>query len=220
MKYPYLVYQQHLDHAPIFADLEGDPYVADLSTANLLLDQIDVRDQQTYQRILEREMQPSYKWGFSGYLENRKSLLRDCPQMMEEGRYFHLGLDIIVARGTPLCAPLAAEVAQAGYEEGEGNYGGFVLLKHPSEQFETFYSFYGHLDSDRLPAVGIAFLPGEPFAFIGDFHQNGNWFYHTHLQIITERGLAEGYLSKGYCAAEDLPWINGLCPSPLPLFRR
>lgn len=220
MKYPYLVYQEHLDHAPIIEDLEGDPYVADLSTANPLLDRIDVRDQKTYQRILEREMQPRYRWGFSGYLENRKSLLRDCPQMMEEGRYFHLGLDIIAAKQTPLCAPLFAEVAEAGYEEGEGNYGGFVLLKHQSNRFETFYSLYGHLDSDRMPEVGKALLPGEPFAFIGDFHQNGNWFYHTHLQIITKRGLSEGYLSKGYCAAEDLPWINDLCPSPLPLFRR
>ena len=220
MKYPYLVYQRGLNHAPIFADLEGDPYVADLSTANPLLDRIDVRDQKTYQRILEKEMQPHYRWGFSGYLENRKSLLRDCPQMMAEGRYFHLGLDVLVVKGTPLCAPLAAEVAEAGYEEGEGNYGGFVLLKHPSERFETFYSFYGHLDPDRLPTLGTALAAGEPFAFIGDFHQNGNWFYHTHLQIITQRGLAEGYLSKGYCAAEDLPWINERCPSPLPLFRR
>ena len=38
--------------------------------------------------------------------------------------------------------------------------------------------------------------------------------------MITERGLAEGYLSKGYCAAVDLPEMNDLCPSPVPLFRR
>ena len=220
MKFPYLLYQQGLKHAPIFEGLEGDPYVADLSAANPLLDNIDVRDQKTYQALLDKAMQPEYRWGFSGYLENRKSLLRDCPQMVEERRFFHLGLDIIVAKGTPLCAPLAAETAETGYEKGEGNYGGFVLLRHRSDRFEAFYSFYGHLDPGRLPPAGMRFSAGEPFAFIGDFHQNGNWFHHTHLQVITEKGLAEGYLSKGYCAAEDLPEINELCPSPLPLFRR
>ncbi len=220
MKYPYLLYQQGLVHAPIFPDLAGDPYVADLSAANPLLDRIDVRDQSSYQRILEKEMQPDWSWGFSGYLENRKSLLRDCPQMVEEKRFFHLGLDIIVPKGTALCAPLEAEVAENGYEEGEGNYGGFVLLCHRGDRFETFYSFYGHLDADRLPPVGQALAAGEPFAFIGDFHQNGNWFYHTHLQIITEKALAEGYISKGYCAAADLSEMNALCPSPVPLFRR
>jgi murein DD-endopeptidase MepM/ murein hydrolase activator NlpD len=220
VKFPYLLYQQGLKHAPIFEGLEGDPYVADLSAANPLLDNIDVRDQRAYQRLLDEAMAPDFRWGFSGYLENRRSLLRDCPQMVEEGRFFHLGLDIIVPKGTAVCAPLDAEVAETGYEEGEGNYGGFVLLRHRSERFATFYSFFGHLDSDRLPAPASTLSAGDRFAFIGDFHQNGNWFYHTHLQVITERGVTEGYLSKGYCAAGDLPEINELCPSPVPLFRR
>ncbi len=59
---------------------------------------------------------------------------------------------------------------------------------------------------------------------IGDFHENGNWFYHTHLQVITQKGidqgyLSKGYLSKGYCAARDLAIMDSLCPSPLSLFR-
>jgi hypothetical protein len=220
VKFPYLLYNQDLAHAPLFKDLPGDPYVADLSAANPLLDRIDVRDQKAYQKLLDEAMHPDYRWGFSGYLENRKSLLRDCPQMVEEGRFFHLGLDIIVPKGTAVCAPLDAAVAETGYEEGEGNYGGFVLLRHEERRFETFYSFYGHLDPDRLPPPAAPLSAGDPFAFIGDFQQNGNWFYHTHLQVITERGLDAGYLSKGYCAAGDLAEINDLCPSPVPLFRR
>jgi murein DD-endopeptidase MepM/ murein hydrolase activator NlpD len=220
VKYPYLLYCRNVEHAPIFEGLEGDPYVADLSSANPLLDRIDVRDQKGYQQILDEKMQPRCSWGFSGYLENRGSLLRDCPQMVEEERFYHLGLDIIVPKGKALCAPLDGEVAETGYEAGEGNYGGFVLLCHRGSGFETFYSFYGHLDADRLPPMAKPLSAGQRFAFIGDFHQNGNWFYHTHLQVITERGLAEGYLSKGYCAASDLPEMNDICPSPMPLFRR
>jgi hypothetical protein len=165
-------------------------------------------------------MGTKYHWGFSPYLEHRDTLLGDCPQMVADKRFIHLGLDVIVDLGTSLHAPLDAMVEESGYESGEGNYGGFVLLKHESEGFETFYSFYGHLCKDRLPVPGTHFTAGRPFAQIGDFHENGNWFYHTHIQVITQKGLEQGYLSKGYCAASDLGRINDFCPSSVPLFKR
>jgi len=223
MYYPFLLFNDTIDHRPIFPDLKGDPFVADLSPASRLLEGIDARDQRQLQRILEVRMAGSHSWGFSPYLEHRDTLLDDCPQMVAEGRFIHLGLDVIVPLATPLHAPLEAEVAQSGYESGEGNYGGFVLLKHRlagGPESRPFYSFYGHLNRDRLPAIGKTFAAGEAFAQIGDFHENGNWFHHTHLQVITEKGLARGYLSKGYCAGVDLGEINDLCPSPIPLFKR
>lgn len=224
MYYPFLLFNEGIDHRPIFPDLAGDPYVADLSPASPLLEGIDARDQQQLQQILEAQMRGRYSWGFSPYLEHRDTLLGDCPQMVAEGRFIHLGLDVIVPLGTPLHAPLEATVAESGYESGEGNYGGFALLRHAQvapegPDFEPFYSFYGHLNKERLPAAGETIAAGEAFAEIGDFHENGNWFHHTHLQVITAKGLACGYLSKGYCAKADLVEINDLCPSPIPLFK-
>jgi len=220
MQYPYVLYTENLRRAPIFPGLRGDPFVLDLSYRNRLLDEIDVRDQRTFQKLLEGQMQPHFSWGFAGYLERRDSLLRSCPQMTAERRVYHLGLDIIVPRGTALHAPLEAQVAQVGYEPGEGNYGGFVLLKHRVAAAQPFFSFFGHLSRSDLPTAGESLNPGQPFASIGDFHENGNWFFHTHLQVITERGIERGYIDKGYCAEADLPQINDLCPSPWPLFRR
>jgi hypothetical protein len=225
MYYPFLLFNEGIAHRPIFPDLAGDPFVADLSPASPLLEGIDVRDQRRLQRILEAQMRGKYSWGFSPYLEHRDTLLGDCPQMVVEGRFIHLGLDVIVPLGTPLHAPLDATVAESGYESGEGNYGGFVLLGHgpvasQGPDFEPFYSFYGHLNKNRLPAAGNTFAAGEAFAEIGDFHENGNWFHHTHLQVITTKGLARGYLSKGYCAEADLGGINDLCPNPIPLLKR
>ncbi len=220
MIYPYLFYSEKIPHAPVFADLEGAPLVADLSCRNPLLSKMDARDQVRLQRQLENDMaEQGRHWGVAGYLERRDSLLRDCPQMVAEARFYHLGLDVIVPLGTPLHAPLDGTVETAGYEEGEGNYGGYLLLCHQSPLFETFYSFYGHLNPWALPEPGSLFEAGEPFARIGDFSENGNWFYHTHIQILTRKGFDEGYISKGYCAAEDLGRINDLCPSPIPLFR-
>lgn len=220
MYYPFLLYSDRVAHRPVFRGLQGDPYVADLSTHSPLLQGLPVRDQKRFQQILRRAMGAGFSWGFSPYLERRDTLLGECPQMVAEKRFIHLGVDVIVGVGACLHAPLEATVAECGYESGEGNYGGYVLLKHHSRLFETFYSLYGHLCKDRLPVAGQTLAAGEAFARIGDFHENGNWFHHTHIQVITPRGLAQGYLSKGYCADADLAQMNDLCPSPIPLFKR
>ena len=94
------------------------------------------------------------------------------------------------------------------------------MLAHDSNEFETFYSLYGHLNREKLPAKNTLIPAGQVFAYIGDYHENGNWFYHTHIQVITRQGLDAGYLSKGYCTAADLAVMDGLCPSPLSLFKR
>lgn len=218
MYYPFIVYSNKTKLFPIFPHLEGEPYIAEMSPNSGLLKGLDARDQRTFQAVLEKEMGDSHSWGVSPYLERRDTLLGDCPQMVAEKRFIHLGLDIIVELGTPLHAPLDAVVAESGYESGEGNYGGYALLRHEGPGIRTFYSLYGHLNKDSLPAEGTVVPGGRPFAEIGDFHENGNWFFHTHLQIITEQGKAEGYISKGYCNDKDLGKIMNLCPSPLHLF--
>jgi len=219
MHYPFLLYSKKVKHLPVFPELKGDPFIADLSTNSPLLQGMDVRDQEGFQRVLDEKMGSEYRWGLSAYLERRDTLLGECPQMATEKRFIHLGLDVIVGLGTPLHAPLDATVEESGYESGEGNYGGYVLLKHESPSFETFYSFYGHLCKDRLPAAGKTYPAGVAFAEIGNFHENGNWFHHTHIQVITRKGLDRGYASKGYCTEKDLMEMNDLCPSPIPIFK-
>ncbi len=157
--------------------------------------------------------QHNTQWGVCGYLEERKLLLADCPQMVEEQRFYHLGLDVILPLNTPLCAPLDATVVEAYYEQGKGNYGGLVLLRHQIAD-ETFYSLYGHLNAQKLPVIGTQLKSGEVFGFVGDFSENGDWFYHTHVQILTEKSYRGGWISKGYCAQKDLPTINEYCPNP------
>lgn len=220
MRYPYIVYSPKVALKPLFKGLKGEPLILDMSVEGHIFAGMDVRDQRECQRRIDRLMaEGSHSWGISSYLENREKLLADCPQMVEEQRFYHLGIDIIVPLGTPLHAPLAATIDASGYEAGEGNYGGYVLLRHQSPDFETFYSMYGHLRRDTLPAPGMSVDAGEIFAHIGDFNENGNWFYHTHLQIITEQGVVQGYRFKGYCSAADLALMGRLCPDPLPLFR-
>ncbi len=215
MKYPYIAYSDKVDIKPLFKGLTGDPLILDLSVESPVFDKVDVLDQKSFQKWLDKEMKGRFSWGVASYIEDRRRVLAQYPQMVEEQRWYHLGLDIIV----PVDTPLDSHVALSGYEEGDGNYGAHVMLAHESDDFETFYSFYGHLNREKLPAIGTKIDAGREFAWIGDFHENGNWFYHTHLQVLTQKAVDEGYISKGYCAAEDLAVMDALCPSPLSLFK-
>lgn len=218
MRYPYIAYCEDVEIAPVFRGLTGNPLIVDLSVGSSVFDAVDVMNQKAFQAWLDRTMKGRHTWGLASYLEDRETILSQYPQMREESRYFHLGLDIIVDLGTPLHAPLDSVVQESGYEEGPGNYGGNVLLRHDSPIFETFYSLYGHLNREKLPAPGDRFTAGEVFARIGDFHENGDWFFHTHLQVISQKGVDQGWVSKGYCSKNDLAVMDQLCPSPLSLF--
>jgi hypothetical protein len=218
MKYPYLAYSDKVALHPVFKGLSKDPMIVDLSQGSQVFNEVDILDQKAFQAWLDRKMGDEFSWGLASYLEDRRTVLAPYPQMQDEERFFHLGLDIIVPLGTPLYAPLDAVVQESGYEEGQGNYGGNVLLRHESPCFETFYSLYGHLNKEKLPEPGTSFAGGESFAWIGDFHENGDWFYHTHLQVFTQKGYDQGWVSKGYCTADDLRVMDSICPSPLSLF--
>jgi len=157
------------------------------------------------------------EWSVSGYLENRATILRNYPQMVAEGRFYHLGIDIGAPCGTKLHAPLDCEAAASGYEGGQGNYGGFTVLRCRSEPGAAFYMLFGHLDPEELPPVGARIKKGEAFAQLGNMDQNGNWYYHTHLQILTQKAFSEGWASKGYCKESELASIGKYCPDPLAL---
>ena len=216
MKYPYVLYRSGIRLLPIF-EMTGDPFVLDLSNGSRLLKEIDAGDPVALHEALQQQMRPGHNWGLGGYLERRDKLLQRYPQMVAEKRFYHLGLDIAIPAGTAIHAPLDAKVVEVGYEKGEGNYGGYVLLSHAIARCEPFFSLFGHLAISSLPEKDTTLAAGESVARIGDFHENGNWYHHTHLQVITELGLREGYLHKGYAGETDLPRVRELCPDPLPL---
>ena len=151
-------------------------------------------------------------WSVSGYLENRSAILREFPDILAEKRVYHLGIDLNLPCGAELYAPYDCEVVVKDYEDGLGHYGGVIVLKVLKS--EPFYMLFGHLNPDTLPAIGTKLKKGEPFARIGDMAQNGNWYYHTHFQILTKRGYDEGWVSKGYCTEEALATIKDFCPDP------
>lgn len=159
-----------------------------------------------------------YSWGIGTYLEKRSTILRNYPQLIEEGRIRHAGLDIIVPEGYVVYAPLEATVFVNGKEDETGSYGGYVVLKHEVNG-TTFYSMYGHLNADHVVQPGQTVPAGVPIGRVGSRSDSGQWFTHTHLQIITEQAHQAGRMYQGYVSAEDLGNIEHIFPSPYPLFR-
>ena len=206
--------------APLFGTaLHGKPHVFDFTSANPRTLTYDPSAFPSFQDAVYGELAESGKqWGIGKYLEERRSVLRHFPQMIMEGRVYHMGLDITSLPGTPLFAPLDGEIFRVGKEEGIGNYGGFAVLRHRIGD-DTFYSLYGHLCAKHLVQEGQKIVAGERFALIGDGQDSGGWFTHTHVQVITEEAYNRGRMFHGYASAGDIPVIESLFPSPYLLFR-
>lgn len=218
----YLELTRSLDFRPfpLFGELlQGDPLIFDFSPANPRVAEYATDDYDRFQAQIFAELEASAKsWGLGNYLEDRSGLLHRFPQMIEEGRVIHAGLDIIVREGQRLYAPLAATVHATGVDAGLGNYGGYVVLRHAMGQL-NFFSFYGHLNSEFQVEPGQSLAPGDPFGVTGEREDTGHWFSHTHLQILTERALTEGRMLQGYVRPADVPQLATLFPTPYPLFR-
>lgn len=218
--YPFPLLNESVTVAPLFGDaLRGQPYIFDFTSENPQTLSYDPSAFQPFQDAVYGELEGSGKqWGIGRYLEERGNVLRHYPQMITEGRIYHMGLDVTSLPGTPLFAPLDGEVFMIGKEQGIGNYGGFVVLKHRIGE-DTFYSLYGHLCSRHIVQEGQKIAAGERFAVIGDGSDSGGWFTHTHVQVITEEAHQRGRMFHGYASAKDIPTIESLFPSPYVLFR-
>ena len=220
MYYPLNLLKTENEIAPLFGNqLIGEPYIFDFSSGSKHITNYMVDDFDTFQKNVFFDLeQNNAKWGIGKYLENRKELLSQFPQFLAEGRYYHLGIDIVVPADFYLYAPIDGQVYKTGMDKGFRNYGGYIVLKHEINGV-TFYSFYGHLKKDFFINEGDVIKQGEAFAQIGEREDSGEWFTHTHLQILTQKAIAENFITTGYISENKLKNIEEYFPSPYLLFR-
>lgn len=218
--YPFDFLHWHQEIFPLFSNqLQGPPHIFDFSSRNPKTLTYETTRFEAFQKDVVDELQEvGCQWGVGLYLQERRNVLRNYPHMLQEGRIYHAGVDIIVPEGFTLYAPIGGTVFKVGKEEGVGNYGGYVVLRHELHS-SSFYSLYGHLDSHHRVKEGDRLSQGQPFGRIGVGEDSGQWFTHTHLQVITEEALKRGRMFHGYVTAEDLTHIEDLFPTPYPLFR-
>jgi 4-aminobutyrate aminotransferase-like enzyme/Ser/Thr protein kinase RdoA (MazF antagonist) len=105
-----------------------------------------------------------------------------------ERRTVHLGIDLFVAPGTPVYAPLDGVVHAVAINTAPLDYGPLVILRHTTGDGLEFFTLYGHLSRETFDALepGQRIARGWQFANIGDVNENGGWAPHLHFQIILD----------------------------------
>ncbi len=158
--------------------------------------------------------------GAGGYDEAR--LIYAAPAfaggaVVDERRTVHIGLDLTMPAGSPIHAPFDGVVH--GFEDAATrlDYGPVIVLRHdiPGEAPVTFYTLYGHLSRQSLEGLhaGKPVKAGERFATIGPPPENGDWWPHVHVQVITDMLDVPCNFNGVAPHSQRATWLS-LCPDP------
>jgi 4-aminobutyrate aminotransferase-like enzyme/Ser/Thr protein kinase RdoA (MazF antagonist) len=208
-------------------DLAGVPSVPlDLSVGSLMLG-ADPRNVATPEltELGERELRASgATYAFGGYGEARmlysSAAFETGARPTDERRTIHLGVDLWLAAGSPIYAPLDGTVAILANNAASKDYGPLIVLEHAAGDGQPFYTLYGHLSLDTLDGlqVGRAVTRGQRIGAIGAPPTNGDWPAHLHFQIILDL-LDLGRDFPGVALASQRAIWTSLSPDPNAILR-
>lgn len=195
-------------------------WLLDLSKNSPLLDEVDVTDPFAFETYLQAKLsEKGLAMAVGGYLEHR-NLYSDKADFNsttnpEAARFIHLGIDIWMPAGTPLCAPLDGYVHSFADNNSQGNYGATIILRHEPLPGLVFHSLYGHLSTGDLAElqVGQRISKGAVFAHIGSPLENGYWAPHLHFQLILDMGDWQGDY-PGVASIQMMDYERLNCPDP------
>src|SRR6266404_4415540 len=161
--------------------------------------------------------------GIGRYNEARalytSALFGSSEKPTDERRTIHLGIDLQVAPGSAVRAPLDGAVHAFANNRAPLDYGPVVILRHGLPKRagggQEFFTLYGHLSASTLEKlrVGQQIARGEKFAEVGATSENGGWAPHLHFQIITDL-LEYGTDFPGVARASERSVWTSLCPDP------
>ena len=155
--------------------------------------------------------------GAGGYDEARLIYHWPNEPVSTEPRTIHIGLDLSLAAGSPLYAPLDGVVH--GFENADAyhDYGPVIVLRHETDDPEPvpFFVLYGHLSPDSLDGltVGQPIARGTEFARIGSAPANGHWWAHVHVQLATDMLEVPCNLNGAVRASQRAVW-KSIFPDP------
>ena len=203
-------------------NLRGTPFVIlDLGVGSAFLgaDPSVAETEALSERIFAELRKARVSVGLGRYNEPR--LLYTAPlfgagnNSTDERRTIHLGIDLFVAAGSAVYAPLEGVVHAVANNTAAQDYGPVVLLRHGPGEGHEFFTLYGHLTKESLTKlrVGQAIARGERIGRVGAVQENGGWPPHLHFQVIVDL-LERGTDFPGVVyAAERGVWAD-LSPDP------
>jgi 4-aminobutyrate aminotransferase-like enzyme/Ser/Thr protein kinase RdoA (MazF antagonist) len=152
---------------------------------------------------------------------NEPRLLYTSPQFgvsanpTDERRTIHLGIDLFVAPGSAVYAPLEGVVQAVANNTAAQDYGPVVILRHGPGEGQDFFTLYGHLTKESLAKlrVGQAIARGERLGRVGAIQENGGWPPHLHFQVLVDL-LDQGTDFPGVAVAAERGVWTQLSPDP------
>jgi Ser/Thr protein kinase RdoA (MazF antagonist)/murein DD-endopeptidase MepM/ murein hydrolase activator NlpD len=155
--------------------------------------------------------------GVGRYLEKRAVYRSAAYQTLDpdERRDRHLGVDLFMAPGEPVFAPLDGVVEGVANNDAAMDFGPTVILRHTTNEGTPWWTVYGHLSLETLEHVqtGQRVNRGDVVGWVGDHPHNGDWPPHLHFQINTTLlGMGTGIHGVGNDALFDV-W-ESIFPDP------
>ena len=143
-------------------DLRSEPVlVFDLSIASpeLAGDPDDPCEAELSRRLFGAMARAGVKIGIGRYNEARllytSSLFVGDDLFAENNRTVHLGMDLFMAAGSPVYAPLDGKVCAFARNQAPLDYGPVIILEHRTDAGDTFYTLFGHLSLDSLSGLQV-----------------------------------------------------------------
>ncbi len=167
---------------------------------------------------MHAEQMIDYSWG--GYQEDR-SFMHKNTYMKDSGNYLHAGVDISLPAGSPLIIPFRCKLLQtcSDYPVRWG-WGPVLVLESEAAAAKDYYIIFAHLEQIQV-SEGTTVNAGTELARIGRPPFNGDWWPHTHIQIIRKEYYQElkgdFALLDGYFHPRDLDKYTWLYPEPMAI---
>lgn len=206
-------------HPLIEGSIANNEYIPlDLSIHNTELKAVNVSSSDELERFIWNRMKThKAKVAYGGYLEQRGIYQRSTyfnQENPETERNIHLGLDLWIAAGTPVYAPLNGTIHSFKNNSNYGDYGPTIILKHQINAM-VFYTLYGHLSLASLNQLeaGVEVKQGAQIATLGNAAVNGDYPPHLHFQIIKDIQDYSGDY-PGVSNQLDLEFYKANCPDP------
>lgn len=213
---------QRGDFAPLMGQDIADAPMGSLSVEHSTWPQNPFHMPLEEAAVVGREFEDQGRMWLGYYHEPRliytEPAFRKGPWKANDRRTVHLAVDVFANAGTPLYAPLRAEVFVAEYRDGHLDYGGVIILRHETPMGDPFYTLYGHLDPEFLQrlSVGQVIEQGEAFCRLGDPSMNGGWAPHVHFQLaLTTDGIEADWPGVG--DPDEMCLWREICPNPASL---
>jgi len=214
--------------APILdVDLRAtSPVVFDLGVGSLFLgaDPASSEAERLNEKIVGELRKARVSVGVGRYNEPRllyrSSLFGASDNPTDERRTVHFGVDLFVASGSAVYAPISGAVHAFANNPEPLDYGPVVILRHGPGAGEEFFTLYGHLTRESIGKlrVGQPIARGERIGRVGAMAENGGWPPHVHFQVITDL-LDRGTDFPGVALATERGVWADLSPSPNLLLR-